>query len=170
MNIKRVSIIIAMMALSVAASVIFGVKAYANGTGNQYAYCNPGCAFVNAWGGGPWVNVYLGGQTVNNDFTLVYNNNTGYYNIEDTDGGPYNGYCVADANNSSGDARTALNACGTAWGSNFIIGNLGCGSGYEWFYNTHWGGYLSPANNYVNGSHFYLNNPNINCFRVYGAA
>jgi hypothetical protein len=89
--------------------------------------------------------------------------------------GTWNGYCVGDAYNESGDARVSLDPCGNngqgaGWGTQFewIQGNgsNGCPSGYSAFYNRHWGGYLGPQQSGVNGSPFYLNKSGKVCFDV----
>lgn len=141
-------------------------------SGERYCHYNGGYACLNAWGGGPWVDAYTGGPGGNDnnaDFTVIPNNATGNYEIEFTGGGTWSGDCIGDAYSDPSHADTSLDSCGSTkgaagWGTNFIEGSSGCSSGEVWFYNTHWHGYLGPPNNWVNGSHFYLNNTGYSCF------
>jgi hypothetical protein len=123
---------------------------------------------LNAWGGGPWVNAYLQANARNNDFTIIQSP-SGYYELEDTGGNNYSGYCIGDAYNQSGRADTYLDPCGNTgaaqgWGTNFELQTSGCSAGSVAFYNVHWHGYLGPPDGYTNGSHFYLNKPGYFCF------
>jgi hypothetical protein len=123
---------------------------------------------LNAWNGGPWVNVSTNADTQNNDFTIIYNS-AGYAELEDTGGNNYSGECIGDAYNESGEADTSLDPCGNTgvaqgWGTNFNLVTTGCLQGYVAFKNVHWGGYLGPPAGWVNGSHFYLNKPGEYCF------
>ena len=142
----------------------------------EWCYYNGGYACLNAWGGGPYVNVYRDGPETSDthqDFVILDNEATGYYELAYVGSGGYSGECIGDYNNNSGLADTGLVACGTAsgnqgWGTNMDWGTNGCPSGEAWVYDYHWNGYLGPPNNYVNGSHFYLNKPasaNV-CFAV----
>lgn len=138
----------------------------------QFCYYNGGFACLNAWGGGPWVNVYTGGPSStdkNADFQLSFYN--GYTEIKFNGGGSWNGKCIGDAYNDPGYADTSLDTCGSAsstagWGTYFTTGTSGCPNNESWFYNVHWKGYLGPPNNWVNGSHFYLNNKGYACFSI----
>jgi hypothetical protein len=138
----------------------------------EWCYYNGGYACLNAWGGGPFVDAYTGGPETtdaNQDFALIYNYATGYYELAFTGSGSWSGECIGDANNNSGDADVSLDPCGTAsgnqgWGTNMTWGTSGCPSGEAWFYDYHWGGYLGPPDNWVNGSPFYLNKPGYLCF------
>src|ERR1700678_2134348 len=38
-----------------------------------------------------------------------------------------------------------------------------------YFFDSHWSGYLGPANGYVNGSQFFLNKPTPYCFAIEAA-
>jgi hypothetical protein len=146
-------------------------------SGDQECFINGGYACLNAWNGGPWVNVYTGGpNTPNNDFTVISSQSNGIYvEIEDTGANTWSGQCIGDAYNESGQADTSLDPCGfsgpAGWGTNFTYtyGPPNCPSGEIAFKNNHWGGWLGPPNNWVNGSHFYLNNPAIYCFHSYNA-
>jgi len=141
--------------------------------GQQYCFYNGGNACLNAWSGGPWVKVYTGGfenRDSNEEFSEIVDNNTGWNELEFTGAGNNHGLCIGDAGNSPGNADTALVGCGSTttdagWGTNFRIGTTGCSAGQEWFRNVHWNGYLGPPNNWVNGSHFYLNKPTPYCFK-----
>lgn len=159
---------------------IVGVSAPATvGSGFQYRYCNPGCAYPNAWNGGPWVKVF-NVSAVNNDFTVIQNPQSGFQMLKRTNGTGGNA-CVGDANNDSGDARASLDSCGSpvgvgnGWGTDFLISSgAPCGTGQWWFRNVHWSGvdgaFLGPENNFSNGSYFYLNKPAAYCFVRIGAA
>jgi hypothetical protein len=123
---------------------------------------------LNAWNGGPWVNVSTNADTRNNDFTIIQDS-AGYYELEDTGGNNYSGECIGDAYNESGQADTSLDPCGNTgagqgWGTNFELVTAGCSTGSVAFYNVHWRGYLGPPNGWANGSHFYLNKPGYFCF------
>lgn len=133
----------------------------------ELCYYNGGYACLNAWGGGPFVNVYRGGPETSDthaDFILLDNQATGYYELAYVGSGGWGGRCIGDANNDSTLADASLDSCGTAsgnqgFGTNMDWGTNGCPSGEVWVYDYHWNGYLGPPNNYVNGSHFYLNKP-----------
>jgi hypothetical protein len=170
-------IVITVATLGLTAVATPARAAGAAGAGHQYCYYNGGYACLNAWGGGPWVNVWTGGPgQCNGDFTLLPPNAAGYYRLEFTCGsGGWNGHCIGDAYNDPDDARTSLDDCGfggtgQGWGTNFRSGIDGCPAGYGWFQNVHWGGYLGPPDNWVNGSHFYLNKPGKICFKAYSPA
>jgi hypothetical protein len=87
--------------------------AYAAPSGNQFCFhLNPevgGQTCLNAWSGGPGVDVYTSTGAVNNDFSVVPAGSS--WAIEDTDGGAYNGKCVGNANNNSGSEYTGLDTC-----------------------------------------------------------
>lgn len=148
---------------------IAGVSApSAVGSGFQYQYSNGGYAFINAWNGGPWVKVF-NDYAVNNDFTVIQDTQSGYQMIKRTNGTGGNA-CIGDANNVANDARASLDSCGSpagvgnGWGTDFLIASgAPCPAGTWWFRNTHWSGvdgaFLGPANNFSNGSNFYLNKP-----------
>jgi hypothetical protein len=133
----------------------------------EECYYNGGYACLNAWGGGPYVNAYAGGPETSDthqDFVILDNEETGYYELAYVGSEGDSGECIGDYNNNSGLADAGLVGCGTAsgnqgWGTNMDWGTNDCPSGEAWFYDYHWNGYLGPPNNYVNGSHFYLNKP-----------
>jgi hypothetical protein len=142
----------------------------------EWCYNNGGYACLNAWGGGPFVNVYRDGPETSDthaDFIIFDNEATGYYELAYVGSEGDSGECIGDSDNNSTLADAGLVACGTAsgnqgFGTNMDWGTNGCPSGEAWFYDYHWNGYLGPPNNYVNGSHFYLNKPasaNV-CFAV----
>lgn len=128
-------------------------------------YCLGISICLNAWNGGPFVNVYAGGPsgTPNNYFSdnCTFNNPC---HIQDAGVNQSEGLCVGDAGNSPGAADTGLVGC-TGWGTNFEAMNC-AGAGVA-FYNVHWGGYLGPPSGAVNGSHWYLNKPTAYCFLVF---
>ncbi len=135
-------------------------------------YC-VGSQCLNAWNGGPDVNAYT--VDVDNDtfaalVTGTLANGTYVYGIQFQAGTTYNGDCVSDLGNDSGDARAGLDGnCvdgDIAWGANFTVDYSGCPSGYFGFYDIHWGGWLAPASS-GNGAAFYLNNTVEHCFYVY---
>jgi hypothetical protein len=136
-------------------------------TSVEWCYNNGGYACLNAWGGGPFVNVYRGGPETTDthqNFDIIYNQATGYYELAYVGSEGYSGECIGDDSNNPTLADAALVPCGTAsgnqgWGTNMDWGTNGCPSGEAWFYDYHWNGYLGPPNNYVNGSHFFLNKP-----------
>jgi len=139
-----------------------------------YQYCawpgGIGPACLNAWGGGPNVNVEESDNpNIQNNRFVPLNEGGGSYQIEFVGGGPDNGYCISDANNDPSDAVAALLPCHdrvsglVPWGSVFNEQTSPCG-GTLAFYNTHWRGYLGPPAGFVNGSHFYLNKPSAVCF------
>ena len=149
------------------------VPAYA-GTGNQFCTTSPAVACFNAWNGGPYVNVYTARGTAHNDFTLGYDSTLGVYYLEYTGGGAWNGQCIGDASNDSGNYQTSLDPCPSGsnsggWGTHFSA-NGGCANGGLGFKNIHWNGYIWPVN-YSNGSPFFLNGGNTEfCYVSYPAA
>lgn len=159
--------------LTIGAVLATGIPEASAASGQQFCYYSGGYACLNAWGGGPWVDVYTSPNTQNNDFTIIGGSTGSNWQIEDTGGNAWSGSCVGDAYNESGQADTSLDPCGTGWGTNFTIaygtGDNGCPDGTVMFYNNHWGAYLGPPNGYANGSHFYLNVPEVICFRMSNA-
>jgi hypothetical protein len=126
-------------------------------------------ACLNAWGGGPWVNVWKGNASLAGNFLFrTITNSSGYTELEFVGGGSWNGYCIGDAYNDSGHADTSLDPCGSSgqaagWGTSFTEAQCDNGTGLT-FHNVHWNDYLGPPANWVNGSHFYLNKPTPYCF------
>jgi hypothetical protein len=164
-RLHRIGMLISAILLCVGSVLVIGVPgASAAVSGNEFCFENNGYACLNAWGGGPWVDVYTAGPTgtANNYFTAIYHQNTGDWQIVDTDGGTWKNDCIGDAYNESGQAETSLDSCGTngvggGWGTNFEEDPGACSNGGVAFLNVHWNGYLGPPNKWVNGSNFYLN-------------
>jgi hypothetical protein len=162
---------LAVLTAPLLAVLAFAIPAAHAGSGDQYCYGN---ACLTALQGGPFVGVQLGSGLANNDFTLVYEPGTGNYYLKFTGNSSWAGHCVGDAYNLSTRADTSLDTCpgsngGGGWGTNLETTSAGCPSGQIAFYDIHWGGWLSPAYNYGNGSPFYLNGPKT-CYFVLGAA
>jgi hypothetical protein len=171
----RIGALVGAILLPIGAVLVTGTtEAWA---ATPYQYCTAGpdanLACLNAWGGGPYVNVEESNNPniQNNRFQVLPEAN-GYYQIQFVGGGQYNNYCIGDAGNVPGNADTGLVVCntiagGAGWGTLFRDRSNLCGStGYGPFayYNSHWKGYLGPVDGFVNGSHFYLNKPNLVCF------
>lgn len=144
-------------------------------TSTQWCGPNSGNDCLNAWSGGPWVDVYTGGpetgDTHQHFMVIDENGNQNSSEIVYTGSGSYSGECIGDAYNNSGYADTSLDACGlpgqsAGWGTQMTWGTSGCPSGEAWFHDNHWNGYLAPANGAVNGSHFYLNDQTKTCFAL----
>lgn len=137
---------------------------------SSLAFCTSFYYCLNAWNGGPYVNVYTPG--VQNDLFGQVTDSDGYSALSfvgDDYKDPYDYTCVSDYGNSPTDARAGLTGnCvqgQVAWGANFTTqtcnaGSLGQGMAYK---NVHWGGYLGPASE-SNGAAFYLNTPTPYCF------
>lgn len=109
--------------------------------------------------------------TIQNNRFQVLSVGNGNYQIQFVGGGAYNNYCIGDAGNLPGNADTGLVVCntqtgGAGWGTLFKDRSNLCG-GNPAYYNNHWGGYLGPVDGYVNGSHFYLNKPNLICLTTF---
>ncbi len=142
-------------------------------------FCGPnfGSDCLNAWGGGPWVNVYTGGDETgdtNQHFMVIDENGdqNGTAEIMYTGSSSWNGECIGDAYNNSGYADTSLDGCAlpgqsAGWGTQMTWGTSGCPSGTAWFHDNHWNGYLAPANGAVNGSHWYLNDQTKTCLAIW---
>jgi hypothetical protein len=187
---KRVLILLAgLLCLggAIVPAITSAAPALANGSGNQictvgYAYC------LNAWNGGPWIKSYSY-SAQNNDFTFVNDIHEcnggittstcpghgiaagqGIGGLQFTGGGSWNGQCIADAYNDTGDARAALNTgCPIsntgANGSNFVwVTQNTCGSAVALLYDIHWNGYIRV--NESNGVQQYLNNASGSCMKV----
>ncbi len=145
--------------------------------GTQYCGPNFGNDCLNAWNGGPWVNVYTGGDELRDthqNFMVIDENGdrNGTAEIMYTGSGSWNGECIGDAYNNSGYADTSLDPCArpgqsAGWGTQMTWGTSGCPSGTVWFHDGHWNGYLAPANNAVNGSHWYLNDQTKTCLDIW---
>jgi hypothetical protein len=141
----------------------------------QWCGPNSGNDCLNAWGGGPYVNVYTGGPETgdtNQHFMLIDETSSGYMGpsqIAFNGDGSWSGECIGDANNNSGLADVSLDPCAlpgqtAGWGTQMTWGTSGCPTGEAWFHDNHWNGYLGPPAGAVNGSHWYLNKPSPVCF------
>ena len=136
----------------------------------------PGNDCLNAWGGGPYVNVYTGGpenRDTHDHFMVIDENGdqNGPAEIMYTGSGSWFGRCIGDASNDSTLADVSLDACArpgqsAGWGTQFTWGTSGCPSGEAWFHDNHWNGYLGPPAGAVSGSHWYLNKPSKVCFAL----
>ena len=130
-------------------------------------------ACLNAWGGGPYVNVEESNdpRIQNNRFQVLPEAN-GNFQIQFLGGGQYNGYCIGDEGNVSGNATAGLVVCNTHTGAGWapysgtgVISARGTRARTSMHIITRTGAaILGRAGGYVNGSHFYLNKPNLVCF------
>jgi hypothetical protein len=171
MRLRRLAVTVAAVA-ALALPVAAATSAQANGTGNQWCYEHGGQACLNAWGGGPRVNVETSQGLQNNDFTLQWDSHASAWQLKDTGGGLYSGQCIGDYGNDPGNASTGLVTCGNGnggegWGTLFNATSP-CGAGEYVFQNRHWTtssytAYLGPPQNYGNGDHFYLNTGSLAC-------
>ncbi|HSW80600.1 MAG TPA: hypothetical protein VLG47_07525 [Candidatus Saccharimonadales bacterium] len=149
------------LGLTVGSSTAFAAS------GNQY--CTTGTvACLNAWNGGPFVNVYTAHGTSNNDFTLGYINSTQSYYLKYTGGGAWNGRCIGDAYNDPTINYTSLDTCPTetnsgGWGTNFTISTNCANDGFA-FHNNHWNKWLKPGGSH-NGDPFYFTSTTPVCFQ-----
>ena len=167
----RISALAVAILLPIAVVLAAGTTEASAATSYQYCYVLdpsgvPAC--LNAWGGGPFVNVETTVDAGPNSQFRVLPEANRKYQIEFVGDGD-NGMCIGDAGNLPGNADTGLVACnthlgGAGWGTLFNEENGHCNTGLFAFLNQHWGGYLGPPAGYVNGSHFYLNKPNPVCF------
>jgi hypothetical protein len=140
-------------------------------------FCGPnfGSDCLNAWGGGPWVDVYTGGDETGDThqhFMVIDENGdeNGTAEIMFTGSGSWNGECIGDAYNNTGYADTSLDACArpgqsAGWGTQMTWGTSGCPSGTVWFHDNHWNGYLAPGAG--DGSHWYLNDQTKTCLAIW---
>jgi len=156
--------------LTLAATIVGTGLAFVTTSGTAYAtqWCAAtGTACLNAWGGGPEVNVYSPGAAKNN-FNLIPNGV--YYNLQFAGSGTYHGWCVGDYGDNSTDARAGMvGGCGTSnigWGGNYYADpctGVNGGAG-EYFNNYHWAAFLGPYAGV--GTAFYLNKPSGWCFSI----
>ena len=141
-------------------------------------YCGPnfGHDCLNAWNGGPYVNVYTGGdetRDTNQHFMLIAEDgNQNSVEIMYTGSSAWNGRCIGDASNDSTLADVSLDACArpgqtAGWGTQMTWGSDGCPSGTIWIRDNHWNGYVGPPDNAANGSHWYLNKPSKVCLAIW---
>lgn len=145
------------MLLPVGAALAIGVPEASAASVQQFCYYDAGGhpACLNAWGGGPYVNVETSDNTViqNNHFQLREESN-GYVELQFAGGGKWNGRCIGDASNDPNLADTSLDACGSitngaGWGTQFQIaygtGDNGCPDNTIFFYNNHWSSVTGKA-------------------------
>lgn len=168
----RITVISSAIVLGAGTLLAFGSgHAWAVNPAQQWCVSNGTTnACLNAWYGGPEVNVEnTMGSVPNDEFSVNYlNNGNGY--VEFVGGGNYNGMCIGDFENNSGLADTGLDQCPTnsnsgGWGTNFKISPCSSGEGTQ-FKNNHWGGgWLAPGG-FGNGTSFYLNHSGEYCFGV----
>ena len=131
---------------------------------------------INAWGGGPLVNVYTGGPVTNGLFAPVTDSHGQFgYLLFGHFGVTYSSKCIGDNNNDPNNARAALIACpganggstsGDGWGTHLTEDHTNCATGYVGYYDTHWRGWLGPVAGYGNGSAFYLNKQSPYCYKA----
>jgi hypothetical protein len=182
----RIGALAGAIILPMGAVLASGIPEASAATTQEFCYYDaaghPAC--LNAWSGGPLVNVEASDSAAiqNNHFQLRFESN-GNVEIQFVGGGTHNNQCVGDASNDPSLANTGLTACGTisngsgaGWGTQFTIaygtGSNGCPDDTIMFGNNHWTSstghqaWLGPPNGYVNGSHFYLNKPGQICFRM----
>lgn len=155
--------------------------ASATGYGNQWCYEASGGlqACLDAWGGGPRVNVEIyRNVSYDENFTLIWNSYYQADELELTNGGNYSGQCLGDYGNTSSSASSGLVSCGfnggAGWGALWYYSTpAGCPSNYYVFQNIHWsqvfgkGAYLSPGS-MSDGDHFYNTNNVGYCFGRFG--
>jgi hypothetical protein len=152
--------------LALAATIAATGIAFVTTSGAAYAtqFCAAsGQSCLNAWGGGPAVNVESPGAS---DNTFQLQNFGGiYYQIQYINVGQYSSYCVGDYGNSQSSARAGLvSGCQnpTDWGVNYDTDTCNNGNG-DYFNNIHWTDWLGPQSGV--GSAFYLNKPSGWCFQ-----
>ena len=127
--------------------------------GGGHQFVNSG-AYINAWGGGPNVEVYTA-PALYNDFTIINNpDGTGYVNIQLTGGtSPYDNYCIGDLGDSQTSGQAGfVGGCGSTsigWGGNFTWGACDGNAGL-WFKNVRHGGYLAVDGTNTKGTPFYV--------------
>jgi len=149
-------------------STVFTSSASA-GTGNEWCMTSTNSKCINAWGGGPFVKLYTGqGGGANSDFTSL--GLSGHIVLQFTGNSGWAGRCIGDAYNDPNVPSVSLDDCGFSgsggWGTLFTFGSSGCPSGYVWYRNVHWTGYLGPQDSNTNGSPFYLNQGKT-CFKAF---
>jgi hypothetical protein len=167
MRFKNIAILATSLLTIGFGSLLAAGPSFAQGGGDQFCTGTNYC--INAWNGGPLINVYAPGVN-NNAFTMIQNS-SGYWNLQFTNTNSNNyGECIGDMNDSSTNARAALDPqdCASndiAWGANFTIVTRNCPSGEFALHNNHWNGYLAPSTPGLgNGDSFYLNNADEFCY------
>jgi hypothetical protein len=171
---RKIKLLLGMLALALGALIPFAITAPgAHAASGQCLYWpdsgHP--TALNAWNGGPFVNVYHSCAYPNDAFFVIAVPNSNYVQIRFQGDSGWAGRCVGDAYNDPNNASTSLDACSPAgWGTLFIERTSGCSSGQVAFKNAHWSAvtghdtFLGPPDNYIDGSPFYLNKPGYFCF------
>jgi hypothetical protein len=167
----RIGALAGAVLLPIGAVLATGTTDASAATPSQYCYeaLYPSIACLNAWGGGPNINVEESSDpNIQNNRFEVLPDSGKYYQIQFVGGGGslYNGDCIGDLGNNQADAVAGLVPChdhsgNAGWGTLFTVSHS-CGTNV--FRNSHWSGWLGPVDGYVNGSHFYLNKPSPVCF------
>lgn len=173
---KKIKLLSRMLVLALGALISVAIPASsAHAAGNGACLYWPGNghhATLNAWNGGPFVNVYHSCAYPND---LFFKNPSGNnMQLEFNGDGVWNGHCIGDAYNDPNNASTSLDSCDPAgWGTEFVELTTGyCSSGQVAFKNVHWSAklghdtFLGPVDNYTDGSPFYLNKPGYFCFTI----
>ena len=121
----RIGAMVGAILLPIGAVLATGVTEASAATVSQYCDILDGpTACLNAWGGGPYVNVEESNDPAiqNNRFQVLPEAN-GNFQIQFLGGGQYNGYCIGDEGNVSGNATAGLVVCnthtGAGWGTIF---------------------------------------------------
>lgn len=174
--IKTALVALSAVAVICTASVVVATSAFALNQGNNWCLgsTSPG-ECINAWGGGPWVKLYTGGDTANGDY--IWDHGIALpaqYLILSNQGSNWFGNCIGDAYNDPNDARASLDPCpgqnggsgsGDGWGTHILRDTTVCSNGWVAFKDLHWGGWIGPENE-GNGAQFYLNKPSPWCYRA----
>lgn len=166
---KRIRVALGVLALAAGAVIPFAISqpdAHAVSGACLYWPDSGNRTYLNAWNGGPFVNVYHGCANPNGFFTILTGST--YVQLEFTGGGAWNGQCIGDAYNLPGRSDTSLDSCNPAgWGTNFVLRSTGyCDSGEAAFQDAHTGGWLGPGSPYGDGTPFYLNKSGFYCFSI----
>ncbi len=166
-RINRAAIVTSAIALAVGVTLSFG-SASAHAAASGVEYCNNGTECLNAWNGGPYVNVENGFPLTNNYFEASNDTASGSWFIEDTDGGHWDGSCIGDWYNSPDYSNSSLDPCPSetssgGWGTNWSYHSCDSNNGVA-FQNNHYGGWLSPTGS-ANGDPFNNDGP-YTCFVI----
>lgn len=143
-------------------------KALASSVCNCQWEADGGGGYMDAWDGGPYVNIYNSSNS-NNDFTDWNSPANSAYSWWQGVGGK----CLADYGNSSSNARAGLVACSVSnipWGANLTA--YSCSESGAWgyeLYDSHWGGWVTP-NSGTTGAPIYLNSATATCWVARTAA
>ncbi len=172
---NRVTLFVSALIMVLSGPVLFGAShAYAIDPNGTYSTCNVSntgvTACLNAWGGGPFVNVSTNDDTANDAFAIIAGNSGNEVSLDfDIYGsGGWSNTCVGDAYDMSDNNTTSLDVCpgvgSPGWGTSFTATTCtnSLGAGYI-FKNTHWNKYLAPLE-YSNGVSFWLDNSTPQCF------